>query len=456
MIAFALMSIIPLLICVYLATNYVFPRYQHELGAISITILITIVITIFGLHLARGMIEPIIRMAADAKRIVSGDLEYSIEAGSEDEIGDLGKSLNIMTQKIRNNIAELKNYGERTKDINIEMNKKVMALSGLLQVASLISAGGELKAIMDILVDKIAHIEDPNPVIIMLINEETNILEPISLINFKSTETAKQPVLLGRGLLGKAVVEIKDIIIDANTEETTAEIEELRRNYEVKNAIIMPIILHEKCKGILLTGNKKDRYVYRKDDIELLKVFAKQVTIALENDALIKKAEELEVVDELTGLYNEGYIKERLEEEIRRSVIYQRPCSFIIFKIDEFEQYCNKYSRMAGEAALKRIAKLITENLTPVDKAARFADDEFAIVLPERNKKDANTISEEIRRKISQLVIDQKAEPKWQRLTVSVGISENPIDGASVQELTHKARSRLKEWAVNSEDTSQS
>ncbi len=444
-IAFSLMSIIPLLICAYLATNFIFPKYGYtDIGPISMVIFITIIVTGLGLYLAREMIESIVGMALDAKKIAGGDFEHHIKVTREDEIGELGKSINVMTQRIRDNITELKNYGERTKEINIEINKKVMALSGLLQFGSLISAGGELQNIMDLLVEKVSHVEDSNPAVIMIINEETNTLEPAALVNFKSTEVVKRPVRLGHGLLGEAAVEIKDIIIDKNT-KITHEIEELQKNYELKNVIILPVVLHEKCKGILLTGNRKDNHIFKKDDIELLKVLVKQVTIALENDALIKKAEELEVMDELTGLYNESYIKVRLEEEIKRSVIYQRPCSFIIYKIKDFGNYCNQRGRMAGESALKKIAKLIADNLTPVDKAARFADDEFAIVLPERNKREAGVISEEVRKKISELVIDPKARQDLQILSACGGISENPIDGASAAELIMKAQHRLQE-----------
>ncbi|MBN1405189.1 MAG: sensor domain-containing diguanylate cyclase [Candidatus Omnitrophica bacterium] len=443
MIAFSLMSIIPMLICGYLSVNFIFPKYA-QIGPISLVIFITLIITMLGFHLAKEMIEPIVQMAIDARRIAGGDLEHSIAVTREDEIGDLGKSLNVLTQRIKDNINELKNYGERTKEINIDINKKVMALSGLLQISSLISSGTDIAAIMDMLAGKVSYMEDSNPAVIMVLNEETNVLEPIALSNVKSTELAKRPVRLGHGLVGKCALELKDIVIDKDI-AANSEIDDLRKTYEVKNAAVLPIIMHDKCKGVLLTGNKRDFYAYSKDDMELLKVFVKQAAIALENDALIKKAEELEVIDELTGLYNENYIKERLEEEIKRSMIYQRPCSFVILKVADLEAYCGKRGRMAGEAALKKIAKLISEGLTAVDKAARFADDEFAIVLPERNRKEGELINSEIRKKISELVVDPKAEPAYQKLKVCSAISENPIDGASANELILVAHNRLKD-----------
>ncbi|NQT95316.1 MAG: diguanylate cyclase, partial [Candidatus Omnitrophica bacterium] len=83
--------------------------------------------------------------------------------------------------------------------------------------------------------------------------------------------------------------------------------------------------------------------------------------------------------------------------------------------------------------------------LTPVDKAGRFSDDEFALILPERNKKEAKDIADDVRGKISKLVVFQAGKEEKIQLTVSGGLSENPIDGSSAKELIDKAQSSLKE-----------
>ncbi|MFH0731886.1 MAG: diguanylate cyclase [Candidatus Omnitrophota bacterium] len=445
MVAFALMSVIPLLVCVYLVINFVFPKYETMMGSVSALILVTVFLTLSGLRLAKEMIMPIVRMSQDAKKIANGDYQYSVNVVGEDEISDLAKSLNTMSQAIKDNIAELKRYGERTKDINIDINKKILALSGLLQIGSLISSGTELKNIIEILVAKIADIENGSPTAIMRLNDETDMLEPISFLNFKSDNAINQAVTLGRSLLGRVAVETREIIIDSNTLEIAPDTKMLLKNYNINNLVAIPLIINNRCKGILLTGNSKPSYVYTDDDIELLKVFAKQAVIAISNDSLNRRAAELEIVDELTGLYNQTYFMERFDEEIKRAIMYQRPCSFIILKINQFDAYCEKNSRMAGEAALRKIGKLVIENITAVDKAARIADDEFVIMLPERNKREASVISKEITRKISELVIDKSAQEEPHNLTASCGISENPLDGATREELVTKARNRLDE-----------
>jgi diguanylate cyclase (GGDEF)-like protein len=446
MIVFCLMSIIPLMICVYIVTNFVFP-YMGITGSLSIVIVITICIALLGLALAKKMIEPIIDIAIEAKLIAGGDFERSIETSEEGEIGDLAFSLNTMTDKIRTNLTELKSYSEKTMEINADIHRKVMVLSGLLQVGNLISSGTDLKAILDILAEKISLLDDSCPSVVMLIDKDRDYFIPYSSINVENLEFSKMPLSLKRGFFAqlRSNVHIKDIIVDRNNDQKDEHIDSIRELLGIKNTAVVPIIIRGNLEGAIFMGNSKDNFEYKKDDIELLHVFSKQAAIAIENEMLLKKTEELEIRDGLTQLYNAKFIKGRLDEEIKRGMIYQRPCSFILFDVDDFKPFCDKYGRMAGESVLKKIAGLILDEITPIDRAGRFADDEFALVLPERSKKEARDIAEELKQKISELNIMRSENQDKVCITVSAGVGENPIDGVSTKELVDKAKALIKQ-----------
>ena len=57
--------------------------------------------------------------------------------------------------------------------------------------------------------------------------------------------------------------------------------------------------------------------------------------------------------------------------------------------------------------------------------------------MPEANKKELVKIAEKMRKSIEVLELSQE---KGDRLTVSCGISENPLDGATSQEIMEKAK----------------
>ena len=162
----------------------------------------------------------------------------------------------------------------------------------------------------------------------------------------------------------------------------------------------------------------------------------------IESDLLSKKTDQLAIKDDLTDLYNKTFIMGRLEEEIRRAIFYQRPCSFVAFNIDNFRKFRDVHGELAAEEALKRMSKIFRDNLTPVGKAARIGGDDFAMLLPEKNKKEAAYIAEELRKKIETTNLLRQGQAS---LTVSCGVGENPIDGATADELFKKAMSAVKE-----------
>jgi diguanylate cyclase (GGDEF)-like protein len=454
MISFSLMSIIPLMICVYITTNFVFP-YLGMTDYLGIIIAITIIIALLGLILAKRMIEPIIDIAIEAKLMAAGDFERSVDITEEGEIGALAVSLNAMSEKIRANLTELKSYEEKTVEINAEIHRKVMVLSGLLQVGNLISAGAELKSILDILVEKISLADDSCPAMLMLVDSEKSYLVPFSFANIDNPDTAKTPFSLKRGFFACLRTYIKDIVADSSQDGNQYEgIDLVKELFGIKNIALVPIVVRGSVEGAIFIANNKDGFAYKKDDIELLHVFSKQAAIAVENDTLLKKAEALEVRDGLTQLYNAKFIRERLDEEIKRAMTYQRPCSFILFNVDNYRVFCGRHGKLTGESVLKKIAKLIADEITLVDRAGRFEDNEFAIILPERSKKEANDIAEELRQKISKIKPIEAAadnEPPV-FITVSGSVSENPIDGLSAKELIDKAKGLLKQSKEQGKD----
>ena len=92
------------------------------------------------------------------------------------------------------------------------------------------------------------------------------------------------------------------------------------------------------------------------------------------------------------------------------------------------------------------MAKVIKDNMIPVGKAARIEGDQFAVLLPEKNKRESFTIAEEIRKKIEAVNFLRSGNAS---LTVSVGVSENPLDGATGEELFKKAMALLQEARVS-------
>ncbi len=375
MIAFALMSLIPILVCAWFVITYIFPNinlfFGLSLGNISFILFISIIISLLGLYVTKEMIDPVIKMAEEAKKVAAGDITKYIDINREDEVGDLSKSLNIMTRKIKENMEELRAYGEKTKLINLEINKKVITLSGLLQIGNLISSSKELNSTLDFIIQKVSDIENNSTSLVMLMNEESKEYTVASSCNLE---------------------EIKASELRLKQHEMSLDI--LAKKIGLKNIVGMPVTVAGKSYGMLVIGNNEKDFIFADDEKELLKLFAKQISIAVENDILVRKSKELAVKDEVTSLYNYSYMKARLGEEIKRAIAYQRPCGYILVDIDDFKDFYTIAGVAKSEALLKETGAILQTCVMEIDRVGRLSDDKFAVILQERNKRQSANIAE--------------------------------------------------------------
>ena len=452
-----MMSIIPLAICVYLAYNFIYFPFRQPINDVDFTtknvsfvIGITIFIALLGYKIIRDIVSPIVDMAVKAKEIANGNLSRSIDIKGEDEIGELGTTLNILTRRIRENMDELRSYGERTREINVEINKKVLIMSSLLQVSNLISQGAPLDEIVKIVIDKISQAGEDSSAFLMLTEDKDTLAMKYSGNLNESLKSLR--IKKGVGLLGKLVSENKVSSIDRRM-RITSDIEEFLKLFGVKNCLLCPVVAHGLGFGVVGLCNIQADYEFKEDDVELVKLFGKQIAIAVENELLTTKAKELAIKDELTGLYNEKFVMARLEEEIKRAVLYQRPCSLLIFNIDDLNLYRQINGELSAEETIKKIGKIIESNLTEVDKVGRLSGDTFAVILPEKNKKQANTTAEALKQRVESFgIAGGKGYPR-NFVTVSGGVSENPIDGVTTEDLINKATSALNEAKSRGKNT---
>ncbi|MFH0935322.1 MAG: diguanylate cyclase [Candidatus Omnitrophota bacterium] len=435
-ISFYLMSILPLLVCLYFASEYIFPRMGIRLEVI-LAIAISLFIAVIGYFVIKEIFDRIVAVTSEAKLIAAGDLERTVDVERPDEVGALGEALNQLTRRIRGNIDEIKSYGEKTTQINLEIQRRVIVLSSLLQISTFISQGSEIDEVLKVIVDK-AQLLAGSEVAYLLFREdggESFRIKEVSGIN--ADYLLKVRIEPKGSLFDKAINLNKPLVVDKENKLPVNAADFFSEIFRLKNTLALPVYLKGKVIGMLGVGNSQEGFSYKKEDLELLDIFAKQTAIAVENDILIRRAGELEIKDALTGLYNQAFLRSRLQEEIKRAVVYQRPCAFILIDIDNFQQYKHNFGAIPAEGALKRIASLIRSAVSEIDRVARTGEDEFAILLPEKNKRQAKELAEDIRKKIEYSYNEEPDSAK--KITISAGVSENPVDGVDAGVLFNKA-----------------
>ncbi len=435
-VAFALTSTIPILISVYLISQITdVSTLDLRIGSFLI---LSLLIAVFGYFVLNNIINSIIKTSKKANAYIQGQTFGGIKISTDDEISDLNKAIDKLNDRIRENMEKLSFYDKQTKLVGMDLNKKVIALSSLLQIGSFISSSNKIDDIFSLVVGKLSNIEPSFEVFLFLENKNNE----FSLDFASNQEKIKSNVFTlssDSKRIVQAITSNEPLRLDISHSESKT-LERLGEIFNISSIVIFPIFACEQTKGLLIVASTKNDYAFEAGDIELIRLFARQLAIALEKNQLFNKAKKLETKDELTGLYNESFIRDRLNEEIKRAFVSQRPCSFVLFGVDKFQNYLQRKGQDGAEVSLKHIASLLKESSREIDKPGRFGYSDFALLLPEMNKKEAINLAEEIRNKVAFVF---KEEDAGLRLTISAAVSENPIDGIKAEELISHARNLL-------------
>ncbi len=118
------------------------------------------------------------------------------------------------------------------------------------------------------------------------------------------------------------------------------------------------------------------------------------------------KMAEMSIRDELTGLYNRRYFMEALEREASRAKRYDTDLVLGMIDLDHFKKINDTYGHPAGDKVLSEIGTMLTESFRESDVICRYGGEEFAIILPHTNGKQAWIVSEIFREQISKHLFD--------------------------------------------------
>jgi diguanylate cyclase (GGDEF)-like protein len=106
---------------------------------------------------------------------------------------------------------------------------------------------------------------------------------------------------------------------------------------------------------------------------------------------------DMAAIDELTGCAVRRVLRQRLEEEIARSVRNHSPLSLLIIDVDQFKSVNDAYGHVVGDHVLASIGSVLRQNSRSFDLAGRFGGDEFVLLLPDTDISGAVEVAERIR-----------------------------------------------------------
>jgi diguanylate cyclase (GGDEF)-like protein/putative nucleotidyltransferase with HDIG domain len=149
-------------------------------------------------------------------------------------------------------------------------------------------------------------------------------------------------------------------------------------------------------------------------------------------------------LDDLTKLPLRRAFRETVDSVLDARRTTGRPVSMLVVDVDHFKVVNDTYGHLRGDEVLRAVADRIRVNTRPADYIARYAGDEFVVLLPGTRLEDAVTIAERIRESVERL--DAAAggnEPHPMTVTLSIGVACAPLHGDTLEALFGAADTAL-------------
>jgi diguanylate cyclase (GGDEF)-like protein/PAS domain S-box-containing protein len=126
--------------------------------------------------------------------------------------------------------------------------------------------------------------------------------------------------------------------------------------------------------------------------------------------------------DPLTGIFNRGRFQEELDQWLRYARRYGRSGALLLVDLDGFKRVNDTCGHAAGDALLRRVARVLTKHVREADVVGRMGGDEFAVLLTEIDERAAMMVAQKLLRHI---------RCQWSGTLISASIGVAPFGRAS-------------------------
>ncbi len=353
--------------------------------------------------------------------------------------GDDLQTMTIFAGYAAQAIANASAY-ERLEQQSTELARQLDSQRRLLEINEQLLGTLDQESVFELIADGLKSVVHYDNLSIYRADHAQGILMPVLVREQHAEQVARYIVPFGRGLMGWAVDHRQAVLAnDALADPRVMLIPGTPDDPEA--LIVVPLISDGVVSGLLSISRVGGSEVYfSENDLELVKLFAAQASIALRNadthHAVSLRAE----TDALTGLGNHGAFQRHLATALNEAPDDgpSQSVSLLMMDLDNFKAYNDRLGHPAGDALLHAIGAAIQSAARANDRVYRYGGDEFALILPGVEPATATTIGERVRRAVARLTAKELSP-----VTITVGVASCPADSEDKNALIAAADTAL-------------
>lgn len=198
--------------------------------------------------------------------------------------------------------------------------------------------------------------------------------------------------------------------------------------------LAMPIRHEGTVMAVLVATRRAGGPAFAPLDLRMADLLATQVAVALRNADRHALVSDAAVRDPLTGLLNRRYFDEAVETAFANARRSGSPLSLIVIDLDRFSAVNNDHGHSAGDAVLRRVARVMADVVRTGDAVVRYGGEEFVVIAPGACAEEAVAVAERIRAAVAASA-DAQIDGMPIPITVSAGVASmlgDEVDGRAL------------------------
>ncbi len=151
-------------------------------------------------------------------------------------------------------------------------------------------------------------------------------------------------------------------------------------------------------------------------------------------------AEQLAMVDSLTGAFNRRYLEAVLPKEVGRAERRESSLCLVMTDVDGFKSVNTRFGHVVGDRILVEVAQLLKDNLRVSDSIIRYGGDEFLVLMGDTDEREAQFVVDRIQERVDRWN-DASLIPSYE-MALTCGLALY-TKGADINQVLEAAEQRM-------------
>lgn len=283
-VTFSAMFLVPLLVAVYLFTEYASGTLRSPVQIIIFTLSV-ILLGVAGFLAIRSVVMALLRALRDAEAIANGDISRRLSSDGTSEISQLAKHFNRVISQLEQTVNSLQASRKLTHDL-------------LAQLCATGSQPGDMTGIFDTCLNTLLSMAGLQAGAIFLVSPGGKTMKVRVLTGLP--DALKGAVIpFGHGVAGWVASHGQMVTVSESMPWKRGELSEIEKCMSC--SLHVPLTAGGRTRGVISIGLREGQKEIPADDLLTIRSLANQVAVTLEN-AELKRKEERTYIETVAAL----------------------------------------------------------------------------------------------------------------------------------------------------------